>query len=322
MLHRVLAVHGGHAERRAAGARDRANAAPGSADRWCRAARAPAARLCSSRSNAAVSIAGLIASAAFGPGPIAALEREPEREPAALREPADDRLAARRGRARRPARRGGRRARRARRRSEPSPLVAARTCRTRRTRACPAPGYGAARQHHGERTVGIEVGEQTAEVALVGAVAVHQQREPIRARSLHDVRDQRHAGRLHDARRRPQAVAASRAVASTRCRRRRLSSVSTSAARASRPRSSTSAPARRRAGSGSRRRNRRRPTRWPAPSPTLVEQLGDDGPIGCTLPGGRRRRHGAHRRAHRRRRGSARTRPQSSGARPVAAARC
>ena len=53
-------------------------------------------------------------------------------------------------------------------------------------------GDGAPRQHGEEVALRIEVGQQPAEVALVGAVAVDEQQHPLGARTAHDVVDQAH----------------------------------------------------------------------------------------------------------------------------------
>ena len=53
-------------------------------------------------------------------------------------------------------------------------------------------GERAARQHGHELTLGVEVREQAAEVALVGAVAVEQQQDALGRAAFDHVRHQRH----------------------------------------------------------------------------------------------------------------------------------
>ena len=53
-------------------------------------------------------------------------------------------------------------------------------------------GDRSARQDGGKPTFGIEVGQESAEIALVGAVAVHQEQEPLGARGGDDVGDEFH----------------------------------------------------------------------------------------------------------------------------------
>ena len=194
MLHRVLAVHGGHAER-AQLAREVARPLDGD-ERIVRAVLHEHRRRVV---GVEIERGGVEHRTHRERGlrarPFTALQRDAEREPGPLREAADDRLAAieteRVGLlGEEVVERGERlrvRALRLLAGEHAVPRIAGRS------------GHGilAARQHRGERAVGIEVGEQAAEVTLVGAVAVHEQRQPVRVRTLDDIRDERHAGRLH-----------------------------------------------------------------------------------------------------------------------------
>ena len=133
----------------------------------------------------------------------AAAAPSPSASPAPCEKPANDRWLRAGSRAPRTARRAGRRARPVRRRRRPSASP---------PNVVPGePGRAGhrerrARQHRRESPVGVEVREEAAEIALVGAVAVHEQQQPFGRRSLHDVRDQGHACRLRDAVRDPLAT--------------------------------------------------------------------------------------------------------------------
>ena len=186
MLHRIFAVHGGHAER---------TQLPGEvACALHRDERIVGAVLHEhGRRVVLVEVEGrglerrAHRERGLGPGSFAALEREPQGEPGALREAADDRLRSvelqRVGllgeQVVELGERFGVRAFRLVALEHPVPRV---TGAARDREVAP-------RQHDRQRPVGIEVRQQAAEVLLVGAVAVNEHGQAVRARSFDDVRN-------------------------------------------------------------------------------------------------------------------------------------